>query len=63
MAKSMALNAAAGLSGMLKSGHTHMDGVDGVTLRNIEAAKGLSSIVASSLGKSTLNLFYPSLRV
>eukprot|EP00815_Leptocylindrus_aporus_P000628 CAMPEP_0116064802 /NCGR_PEP_ID=MMETSP0322-20121206/9338_1 /TAXON_ID=163516 /ORGANISM="Leptocylindrus danicus var. apora, Strain B651" /LENGTH=543 /DNA_ID=CAMNT_0003550903 /DNA_START=288 /DNA_END=1915 /DNA_ORIENTATION=- len=55
MAKSMALNAAAGLSGMLKSGHTHMDGVDGVTLRNIEAAKGLSSIVASSLGPNGMN--------
>mmetsp|Transcript_25842 Transcript_25842/g.40082 ORF Transcript_25842/g.40082 Transcript_25842/m.40082 type:complete len:544 (+) Transcript_25842:139-1770(+) len=55
MAKSMALNSAAGLSGMLKSGHRHMEGVDGVTLRNIEAAKGLSSIVASSLGPNGMN--------
>ena len=50
MAKSMSLNAAAGLSGMLKAGHKHLDGVDSVTLRNIEAAQQLSSIVASSLG-------------
>ena len=46
----MSLNAAAGLSGMLKAGHKHLDGVDSVTLRNIEAAQQLSSIVASSLG-------------
>ena len=51
MAQSMALNTAAGLQGMLKSGHKHLDGVDSVTLRNVEAAQQLSSIVASSLGK------------
>ena len=55
MAKSMALNSAAGLAGMLKAGHKHMEGVDGATLRNIEAAKGLATIVCSSLGPNGMN--------
>ena len=46
----MALNAAAGLQGMLKEGHTHSEGVEGVVVRNIEAASELSRIVRSSLG-------------
>lgn len=40
---------------MLKSGHQHMEGLDGATLRNIEAAKQLSSIVSSSLGPNGMN--------
>ena len=51
----MALNSAAGLAGMLKAGHKHMEGVDGATLRNIEAAKGLATIVRSSLGPNGMN--------
>lgn len=52
---SMAYNAAGGLSGMLKDGHSHHEGLDGATLRNIEAAKSLSSIVSSSLGPNGMN--------
>mmetsp|Transcript_15943 Transcript_15943/g.23365 ORF Transcript_15943/g.23365 Transcript_15943/m.23365 type:complete len:547 (+) Transcript_15943:124-1764(+) len=55
MAQSMNLNSAAGLPGMLKSGHQHMEGLDAATLRNVEAAKGLSSIVKSSLGPHGMN--------
>jgi len=49
------LNPAAGLSGMLKSGHTHIEGVDGAVVRNIEAAKELSRIVSTSLGPNGMN--------
>jgi T-complex protein 1 subunit theta len=55
MSKSMSLNAAAGLSGMLKAGHQHMEGVEGATVRNLEAAKQLSTIVQSSLGPNGMN--------
>jgi len=55
MAKAMALNSAAGLAGMLKAGHKHMEGVDGATLRNVEAAKGLAGIVRTSLGPNGMN--------
>jgi len=51
----MAYNTAAGLSTMLKDGHKHLEGVDGATLRNIEAAKSLSSIIRSSLGPNGMN--------
>jgi len=51
----MALNQAAGLSGMLKDGHTSMEGLDGATLRNISAAKELSRIVTTSLGPNGMN--------
>jgi len=51
----MALNSAAGLAGMLKAGHKHMEGVDGATLRNVEAAKGLAGIVCTSLGPNGMN--------
>lgn len=50
MAKSMGYNMAAGMQNMLKDGHKSMQGVDDAVLRNIEAAKGLATIVASSLG-------------
>ena len=45
MAKSMALNAAAGLSGMLKEGHKTFEGVHGAVLRNIDAAKAISGSI------------------
>lgn len=52
---SMALNSAAGLSGMLKDGHQSLEGVDAATLRNITAAKELSRIVSTSLGPNGMN--------
>jgi len=51
----MSYNAAAGLSGMLKDGHRHFEGVEGAVLRNVEAAKGLSRIVSTSLGPNGMN--------
>jgi len=48
----MALNQAAGLSGMLKAGHTHY--TDSV-LKNVEAANELSRMVATSLGPNGMN--------
>lgn len=50
MAKSMSMNLASGLQGMLKDGHTSYDGVDEAILRNINAAKELAAIVRTSLG-------------
>lgn len=44
----MAYNSAAGLSGMLKSGHRHI--WDDAVLRNLEAAVELSNMVCTSLG-------------
>jgi T-complex protein 1 subunit theta len=52
---SMALNTAAGLSGMLKDGHQSLEGLDAATLRNISAAKELSRIVSTSLGPNGMN--------
>lgn len=51
----MALNSAAGLQGMLKDGHTSLEGLDGATLRNISASKELSRIVSTSLGPNGMN--------
>ena len=51
----MGLNQAAGLQGMLKDGHTHIEGVDDAVVKNIEAAKALSKITCSSLGPNGLN--------
>ena len=50
----MALNSAAGLAGMLKAGHKHDEGTSAI-LRNVEAAKGLSAIVCTSLGPNGMN--------
>lgn len=50
MAKSMGMNLAAGLQGMLKEGHSSYEGVDEAILRNINAAKELAAIVRTSLG-------------
>lgn len=50
MAKSMGMNLASGLQGMLKEGHSSYEGVDDAILRNINAAKELAAIVRTSLG-------------
>lgn len=55
MAKSMALNAAAGLGGMLKEGHKSFEGVQGAVLKNIEAGKALALMVRTSLGPNGMN--------
>ena len=55
MAKSMGLNQAAGLQGMLKEGHKTFDGLHGAILRNIEAARGIAGMVQTSLGPNGMN--------
>ena len=55
MAKSMSLNAAAGLGGMLKDGHKVFEGVHGAVLRNIEAAKAIALMVQTSMGPNGMN--------
>mmetsp|Transcript_16437 Transcript_16437/g.14824 ORF Transcript_16437/g.14824 Transcript_16437/m.14824 type:complete len:550 (+) Transcript_16437:55-1704(+) len=55
MAKSMALNSAAGVGGMLKDGHKTFEGVAGAVVRNIEACKALASMVQTSLGPYGMN--------
>jgi T-complex protein 1 subunit theta len=55
MAKSMSLNAASGLSGMLKDGHKSFEGVQGAVIRNIEAAKAIALMVQTSLGPNGMN--------
>lgn len=55
MAKSMSLNSAAGLSGMLKDGHKHFEGVQGAVLRNIDACKAIAGMVQTSLGPNGMN--------
>lgn len=55
MAKSMNLNAAAGLKGMLKDGFKTYEGLYGAVFRNIEAAKAISAMVRTSLGPNGMN--------
>jgi len=55
MAKSMALNAAAGIGGMLKDGHKYYEGLQGAVLRNIEACKAIAGMVQTSLGPNGMN--------
>eukprot|EP00606_Chrysophyceae_sp_TOSAG23-5_P001266 GSChrysophyteH2.ASY1.ANO1.224.1 assembled CDS len=55
MAKSMALNQAAGLGGMLKEGHKSFEGLHGAVLRNTEAAKAIAGMVRTSLGPNGMN--------
>lgn len=55
MAKSMNLNAAAGLKGMLKDGFKTYEGLYGAVLKNIEAAKAISAMVRTSLGPNGMN--------
>ena len=55
MAKSMALNQAAGLQGMLKDGHKTFDGVQGAVLKNIEAARAIAAMMQTSMGPNGMN--------
>ncbi len=55
MAKSMGYNQAAGLSGMLKSGHQTFEGTHGAVLKNIEAGKSMAEMVQTSLGPNGMN--------
>ncbi|CAM9234574.1 unnamed protein product [Scytosiphon promiscuus] len=55
MAKSMGMNLASGLQGMLKDGHNSYEGVDEAIIRNINAAKELAAIVRTSLGPNGMN--------
>jgi T-complex protein 1 subunit theta len=55
MAKSMALNQAAGLQGMLKDGHKFYEGIHGAVLRNIDASKAIATMVQTSLGPNGMN--------
>jgi len=50
MAKSMGFNPAAGLSGLLREGHKHFEGVDEAVAKNIDAVKQLADISRTSLG-------------
>mmetsp|Transcript_10547 Transcript_10547/g.15651 ORF Transcript_10547/g.15651 Transcript_10547/m.15651 type:complete len:550 (-) Transcript_10547:1341-2990(-) len=52
---SMAYNQAAGLGGMLKKGHKSMQGLQGATLRNVEACHEISTITRTSLGPNGMN--------
>ena len=58
MAKSMGMNLASGLQGMLKDGHNSYEGVDEAIMRNINAAKELAAIVRTSLGPNGEPLSY-----
>jgi len=55
MAKSMGLNMASGLQGMLKDGHQHIEGVGDAIVKNIEAAKAIAKITQTSLGPNGMN--------
>ena len=55
MAQSMAYNQAAGIGGMLKKGHRALDGLEGATLRNVEACHEISTITRTSLGPNGMN--------
>lgn len=55
MAQSMAYNQAAGLGGMLKQGHQSMEGLEGATIRNVEACREISTICRTSLGPNGMN--------
>lgn len=50
MSRSMNLNVASGLGGMLKDGHKHIEGIGQTILKNIEAVKQLAAITRTSLG-------------
>jgi len=51
----MGLNMAAGLGGMLKDGHKHIEGVDMAIGKNIDACKQLSAITRTSMGPNGMN--------
>jgi len=51
----MGLNQAAGLQGMLKDGHRHIEGVEEAVVKNLEAASQLAKITQTSLGPNGMN--------
>jgi len=51
----MAYNQAAGLGGMLKKGHQSTEGLEGATIRNVEACREISTITRTSLGPNGMN--------
>uniref|UniRef100_A0A7S2RZC7 CCT-theta n=1 Tax=Rhizochromulina marina TaxID=1034831 RepID=A0A7S2RZC7_9STRA len=55
MSKSMNYNMAGGTSTMLKSGHKTFEGLEEAIIKNIEAAKAISTMVSSSLGPNGMN--------
>ncbi|KAL7522186.1 hypothetical protein ACHAWX_006875 [Stephanocyclus meneghinianus] len=55
MAQSMSYNPSAGLSGMLKKGHTSYSGITDATLRNVEACREISTVTRTSLGPNGMN--------
>lgn len=55
MAQSMAYNQAAGLGGMLKQGHSSQEGLEGATIRNVEACREIATITRTSLGPNGMN--------
>jgi T-complex protein 1 subunit theta len=55
MAKSMNLNTAQGLSGMLKKGHRTFEGLHGAVLQNIDACRSIANILKTSFGPNGLN--------
>ena len=55
MSRSMNLNMASGVGGMLKDGHKTFSGVQGAVIKNIEAAKAIASMVKTSLGPYGMN--------
>jgi len=50
-----ALNQAAGASMLLKKGHTASSGLEGATLRNVEACRDISTITRTSMGPNGMN--------
>jgi len=51
----MGLNQAAGLQGMLKDGHRHIEGVEEAVVKNLEAGTQLAKITQTSLGPNGMN--------
>lgn len=51
----MNLNAAAGLRGMLKEGMRSYEGLEGAIIKNIDAAKAITTMVRTSLGPNGMN--------
>jgi len=43
------------MSGLLKDGYKHMEGLEGAILKNVEACKKLSGITRTSLGPNGMN--------
>lgn len=43
------------MTGLLKDGYKHMEGLEGAILKNVEACKKLSGITRTSLGPNGMN--------